>query len=173
MKPSPKSGTTSSFYLQNFGARGNVRGSEQNEIDVEFVGKSHNMVQTNFFSRLYDPDANSGSGNEQQHDLGFDATQTWAAYSFRWRKNRIDWWVNDRLLRTQEVYEGGPAVPNPEEVRLRILANIWAVDKSAEEWAGPLDTSFYETSARYLWIRYEPGENCNILNNCGELPSGI
>lgn len=81
--------------------------------------------------------------------------------------------MNDRLLRTQEVYEGGPAVPNPEEVRLRILANIWAVDKSAEEWAGPLDTSFCETSARYLWIRYEPGENCNILNNCGELPSGI
>lgn len=82
MKPSQKSGTTSSFYLKNFGATGNVRGSEQNEIDVEFVGKSHNMVQTNFFSRLYDPDANSGSGNEQQHDLGFDATQTWAAYSF-------------------------------------------------------------------------------------------
>jgi beta-glucanase (GH16 family) len=131
------------------------------------------MVQTNFFSRTYDPNANSGSGNEQKHELEFSTTDTFASYSFRWRKGRLDWWVNDRLLRTATACEGGPRIPDPEQVSLKIHANIWAVNKQAEEWAGPLDPSFYETAAKYLWIWYEPGENCNIKSDCGTIPQGV
>lgn len=133
---------------------------------VEFIGKQHSELQTNFFSRYYDPNGNSGSGNEMMHELGFDTTRNFAAYSFRWRANRLDWWVNDYHLRTVHKHEGGPKIPDPAEIGMKIAANIWAVNKQAEEWAGPLDSKFYETSAQYKWIWHDPGENCNIQVSC-------
>lgn len=168
MKMAPPSGVSSSFYLQNFGYDSSGR-KTLNELDIEFVGKDHRAVQTNFFSRVYNDSANSGSGNEQSHALPFDATTTWAAYSFRWQKDRLDWWANDQHLRSQFAYEGGPALPNPETVSMQIAANIWAVNKQAEEWAGPLDPNFYDTRAKYQWIWHEPGRECKIRTQCGEI----
>lgn len=174
MKAAAPSGVSSSFYIQNFGKLGNSLGALQNEIDVEFIyGKEPYKMQTNFFSRIYDPEANSGSGNEQLHDVGFDVHQNYAAYSFRWQKDRIDWWVNGNHVRTEEAREGGPKLPNPEELSMRVSANVWAVNKQAEEWAGPLDPSFYETDSRYLWVHHDPGENCQIKTDCGPIPDGV
>lgn len=67
--------------------------------DIEFVGVDTTKVQSNFFSRVYNPDENSGSGNEEMHELGFNAANEYAAYSFKWTRGRIDWWVNDWHLR--------------------------------------------------------------------------
>lgn len=173
MRAAAPSGVASSFYIQNFGPGGNTRGSSQNEIDIEFIGKEHTKLQTNFFSRSYDPDSNSGSGNEQMHDVGFDVTKNFAAYSMRWEHNRIDWWVNGYHLRTQHAYEGGPAMPSPYSIGMKISANVWAVNKQAEEWAGTLDPYFYETAAHYLWIHHDPGQSCQIKTECGNVPQGL
>lgn len=173
MKAAAPSGVASAFFLHNFGEQGNTLGSQLNEIDIEFIGKERNKVQTNFFSRLYDPNANSGSGNEQMHDVGYDVHQNYGAYSIRWREDRIDWWVNGYNVRTEFVTTDGPKLPLPHELGLKISANVWAVNKQAEEWAGPLDTSFYETQSRYAWIHHDPGENCDIKTNCGDLPAGV
>jgi beta-glucanase (GH16 family) len=137
------------------------------------VGKWHTKVQTNYFSRNYDPNANSGSGNEQFHELGFDVTQNYAAYSFRWRKDRLDWWVNGKHIRVAFAGDDLPPIPNPEAISMKVFANIWAVNKQAEEWAGPLDHEFYETAARYNWMWHDPGENCNIMTDCGPIPPGL
>lgn len=173
MKAAQPSGVATAFYIKSFGPQGNVKGSQFNEIDIEFIGKERNKMQTNFFNRLYDPEANSGSGNEQLHDVGFDVHLNYAAYSFRWRRGKIEWWVNDQLVRTQVDAWGAPTLPNPDDMNLQILANVWSVNKQAEEWAGPLDPNFYETDARFLWIHHEPGENCNVKTRCGDVPAGI
>lgn len=173
MKAASPSGVATSFYIQNFGPEGNVPGTQQNEVDIEFIGKHRTKMQSNYFSRTYDPEANSGSGNEMLHELGFDVSQNYAAYSMRWREDRLDWWVNGVLVRTQHAKRNGPRMPDPNAVGMKIAANIWAVNKQAEEWAGPLDTSFYETAAHYLWIHHDPGENCQIKTECGPIPDGV
>lgn len=56
-------------------------------IDIEFVGKSTTPMQSNYFSRQnwrVDPNMFAGSGVEANHDLGFDASERFHSYSFRW-----------------------------------------------------------------------------------------
>lgn len=136
------------------------------EVDIEFVGYDTTKVQTNFFSRIFDPTANSGSGNEEFHDLGFDASQNFAAYSFKWQPDRIDWFVNGQWIRGVEGGEGKPAIPDPGFSPVRIAGNLWPVNKQAEEWAGELDSSFQETEAQYAWVHYAEGNDCYIKTSC-------
>lgn len=104
------------------------------------------------------------------HDLGFVAGDQFAAYSFKWTKDRVDWWVNDRHIRTvtrDDCGQDSALFPDPEFSPVRIAANIWPVNKQAEEWAGPLDPNFQETDARYAWIAHSQGNECQVKMNCG------
>lgn len=107
----------------------------------------------------------SGSGNEKLHDLGFDASKTWAAYSFRWSKGKIEWYVNGKKLR-EEGWKPEKPVPLQSYSTARIVANIWPVNEQAEEWAGDLDHSISTVTAHYKWIRYDEGESCDIPTSC-------
>lgn len=135
------------------------------EIDVEFMGKNTTYMQTNVFSRVYNAEENSGSGHEQLHYLGFNAAEKYAAYSFKWSNGRIDWWVNDKLVRTETRRSAN--IPD-DGVKMRIAASVWPVTPIAEEWAGTLDGKFQETEARYQWIWHQAGRNCKVKMECGE-----
>lgn len=138
--------------------------SVHNEIDVEFVGGRRRGLQTNYFSRWKDPNANSGSGHEVFHELDFDTTQNFNLYTFRWNKRGIDWYVNGKHIRKVRANHG---VPNPMVSPLRIVANVWAVDASrTNSWAGPLDRRVYRTTADYKWIKFQAGEYCQIPRGC-------
>lgn len=104
------------------------------------------------------------------HPLGFDAGDRFAAYSFKWTRDRVDWWVNDMHIREvirDECNTGGSLFPDPDFSPVRIAANIWPVNKQAEEWAGPLDPNFQTTEARYAWITYSQGNDCQVQMSCG------
>lgn len=169
MRPSGVSGVSSSFYIHageydtplGFKAEGAV---EMNEIDIEFVGKDTTRVQTNFFRRIKDPNANSGSGREQMIDLGFDASKEFHAYAFRWTTEGARWYVDGREVRA--IYSRDEPFPDPRYSTLRMRANIWAVNKQAEEWAGPLDHGFDLTSAAYRWMKFVEGSECKVETSC-------
>lgn len=110
--------------------------------------------------------ADSASGNEQWHDLGFDAAQSFNSYSMKWSGWGIEWFVNERLVRTALRNESQD-MPDPFYSPMRVVANIWPVDSKTIQWAGQVSDNFMFTKAEYAWIRFEAGETCQILSDCG------
>jgi endo-1,3-1,4-beta-glycanase ExoK len=115
-------------------------------------------LQTNYFSRPKIPGANSASGNEVLHDLGFDAADTWAVYTFKWTHGKVQWFVNGKHIRTA-TWKANKPVPLQSYSTCRVVVNAWPVSKPAEEWAGPLDPHFDIATAKYRWMRYDEGES--------------
>lgn len=108
----------------------------------------------------------AGSGVEAYHDLGFDASKQFHAYSMRWASWGIQWYVGGRVVRT--VYRNNdPNMPDPNFEPLRVTANVWTVDQVAEAWAGKINPNMQFTKAEYAWIKYEGGAQCNIKTHCG------
>ncbi len=115
---------------------GPSNGDPHDEIDIEILGQDTTKMQANYFV--------SGVGNhEYVIDLGFDAAADFHTYAFEWRPDRIDWWVDGSL-----VYSVNAAPVTPG----RIMMNLWAVDASAEGWAGHYDGS--PASASYDYVSY-------------------
>lgn len=176
MKPSGEVGVSSSFYaLNGFWDTKWARDPTDpklhmhNEIDIEFVGRDTYHMQSNYFARQnwrVDPDMNGGSGVEVAHDLGFDASKKFHAYSFRWASWGIQWYVGHDLVRT--VYRSGDSnMPDPNFGPLRISANVWTVDKNAEGWAGKPRDDLSSTKSEIAWMKYEGGDDCRITPECG------
>lgn len=161
MKPARDSGVSTSFYTLSgeYDAPPHFHESNplHNEIDVEFVGKNTRGFQSNYFSRYHDKNANSGSGNEQWHDLDFDTAAGFHKYSFKWTPKGIVWWVDGHQVRSVGVGDG---VPSPNYSPARVVGNIWPVNEQAEEWAGSVDPAMTYSNAKYKWIQYEAGESC-------------
>lgn len=169
MKPSRVSGFSSSMYLLTTeydtpDDAGRERNEVHNEIDIEFVGKDTRKFQSNFFSRVKDPHANSGSGAEQMHSLPFDAADSFHAYGIKWTNGYIQWYVDGQIVRHVSAAEAH--IPSPQYSTMRILANIWPVNDQAQEWAGPLDHDVYETQAKYTSMSFSSGESCHVRAWC-------
>lgn len=82
MKPAKNPEIVSSFFVYT----GPSDNAHQNEINIEFLGKDTIKVQFNYFPK--------GVGkNEYIYDLGFDASEEYHTYGFRWRKDYIAWFV--------------------------------------------------------------------------------
>lgn len=79
-------------------------------------------MQTNFFSRFKDPKANSGSGNEDLHSLGFNAAESYHMYGFKWIDGKIEWFVDGKKIRT--VFAGQSDLPSPGYSPVRVVANV-------------------------------------------------
>ena len=97
MKPSANPGTASTFFtctgpydikyaldengdflLDENGQRIGVE-NPHDEIDIEFLGNDTTHVQFNFF-------VDGKGGNEYMHDLGFDASEDFHTYGYRWEQ---------------------------------------------------------------------------------------
>lgn len=169
MKPSKVSGFSSSMYLLSTehdtpDDAGRDRNELHNEIDIEFVGKNTRQFQTNFFSRVKDPYANSGSGVEVMHQLPFDAADNYHAYGIKWTNEYIEWYVDGQQYRSVSATEYH--IPSPRYSTMRILANIWPVNDQAQEWAGTLNHDVYETQAKYTSMSFNAGESCSVRSSC-------
>lgn len=79
-------------------------------------------MQTNFFSRVKDPKANSGSGNEEFHSLGFNAAKSFHMYGFKWTNSKIEWYVDGKKIRT--VFKKQADLPSPDYSPMRVVANV-------------------------------------------------
>ncbi|MBO5528877.1 MAG: family 16 glycosylhydrolase [Bacilli bacterium] len=150
MKPSKTTGTASTFFLYtgewdsetlhpstgegDTKNPGNAEGVHD-EIDIEFLGKDTTKVQFNYFT--------SGKGeHEYLYDLGFDASLEYHTYGFRWEKEAITWFVDDKPV--YRVTDNIPSHPG------RIITNYWAGTEKAKNWMGEFK---YENvgEATYQW----------------------
>ncbi len=108
------------------------------EIDIEILGKYTNQVHFNYFV--------GGVGlHEKIVDLGFDASQGFHEYAFKWSPNGIFWFIDGHLVHS--VTEG--ALPS---VGGKIMLNLWAADATASDWAGTYSGN--PVNAQFDWIRF-------------------
>ena len=140
MKPSNVVGSVSTFftYTDKWNKVDGVE-NKHDEIDIEFLGKNTRKVQFNYFV--------GGQGNhEYMYDLGFDASEEFHNYGFRWAKNAITWFVDGNPV-YQVRNDNADALPSQNG---RILCSYWPSSNAA--WSGTYKGPSDKT-CEYEWIK--------------------
>ena len=152
MKPSANGGTASTFFTCT--GPYDVKDGTPNphdEIDIEFLGKDTTHVQFNFF-------VDGKGGNEYMHELGFDASEGFHTYGYRWEENAITWFVDGvpvykvttdtsvASAKNVRIVEKIPSTPG------RILTNYWCGNERAWGWMGQYTGAVKDQGTEYQWI---------------------
>ena len=143
MKPAKKAGTASTFFTCTGDYDTNLEGEPNpwDEIDIEFLGKDTTQVQFNYYV--------NGQGNhEYMYDLGFDASEEFHNYGFRWTEDYICWFVDGEPVHKVEASEGNPM----PAAAGRILMNYWCGTSEAEGWMGAYSDPGDEGPV-YEWVK--------------------
>lgn len=148
MKPVKKAGTASTFFLYTgpseaenpeYDDEGNlINGNPWDEIDIEFLGKDTTKVQFNYY-------VNGKGGHEYMYDLGFDASEDFHTYGFRWAEDEIVWFVDGEPVHRVRAN----SLPSTES---RILMNYWCGAPAAENWMGKYSDPGDE-GPEYKWVK--------------------
>ena len=166
MKPSANPGTASTFFTCTgnydtkyqvdaegnlvYDADGKLIGSPNphDEIDIEFLGNDTTHVQFNFF-------VDGKGGNEYMYDLGFDASEGFHEYGFRWTANSITWFVDNEpvyMVTTDTSVKEASNVRIVEKIPStagRILSNYWCGNKDAWGWMGQYQCNVKDNGTEY------------------------
>ena len=152
MKPSANDGTASTFFICTgpYDLKDGVPNSHD-EIDIEFLGKDTTHVQFNFF-------VNGVGGNEFMYDLGFDASEEFHTYGFRWEETSITWFVDGQPVYkvTTEDVEEGKNLRQVEKIPStagRILMNYWCGNERAYDWMGEYKGETVDNGTTYQWVK--------------------
>ena len=152
MKPSANGGTASTFFICTgpYDLKDGVPNAHD-EIDIEFLGKDTTHVQFNFF-------VDGLGGNEFMYDLGFDASEEFHTYGFRWEPNAITWFVDGKpvyKVTTDDVEEGKNLrhVDKLPSTAGRILTNYWCGNERAWGWMGEYKGETADNGTTYQWIK--------------------
>ncbi|KAI1393279.1 uncharacterized protein F4822DRAFT_6470 [Hypoxylon trugodes] len=115
----------------------------KDEIDFEFVGTELDIAQTNYYFQGI-PDYTHSSNITSLSDTNAN----WHEYEIRWTPDKIEWYVDGKLGRTQEKSKTWNATSNQwdfPQTPARVQLSIWpgGSDKNAKgtvDWAGgPID----------------------------------
>lgn len=172
MKPAKKDGTASTFFVCTGEYDLNPITNEKNpwdEIDIEFLGQDTTKVQFNYF-------VNGVGEHEYMYDLGFDASEEFHNYGFRWAEDYITWFVDDKPVYRVEASEGKP-MPAASG---RILTNYWCGTDEAKGWMGSYSNpgdegpeyEWIKTSAKVEWTdstKPKPPEEVDPITPDGEV----
>ena len=191
MKPSANPGTASTFFtctgpydvkfvldengdrvLDENGQPVTVE-NPHDEIDIEFLGNDTTHVQFNFF-------VDGVGGNEYMHNLGFDASEDFHTYGYRWEPDSITWFVDGepvyKVTTDTSVEKAGnvriveklPSTPG------RILTNYWCGNERAAGWMGVYAGAVKDQGTEYKWIKTSAeGAPLNPLEKPDEEITGI
>lgn len=119
MKPIKNDGVVSSFFTYT----GPSDNNPWDEIDIEFLGKDTTCVQFNYFT--------NGKGlHEYVYDLGFDASEEFHTYAFKWTETSITWYVDGK-----EVYTATENIPTTKG---KIMMNVWP-GTGVDDWLKAFD----------------------------------
>ena len=121
------SGVTSTFFLYD--------NTTKDEIDLEFLGKNTQQVQTNYFV------AGNG-GHEHMINLGFDASSDYHVYKIEWANASIKWYVDG------SVKYSVTATPLPSHP-MQAMLSLWN-GTGVDDWLGP----FNYTGPLYAYYDY-------------------
>jgi len=138
MKAAGGTGIVSSAILQS---------EALDEIDWEFLGNKKSEVLTNYY----------GKGNTTQGGRGSDFTMAtspqdeWHNYTIDWTKERIQWWLDGKMLRELLPAEASVGVngSNYPTTPMNVRLGMWAAGDPKKnelgviEWAGG-ETNFDE-----------------------------
>lgn len=143
MKPAKKAGTASTFFTCTGSYDTDADGNPNpwDEIDIEFLGGDTTKVQFNYF-------ANGAGGHEYMYDLGFDASEEFHTYGYRWTEEYIVWFVDGKPVHKVLATDSNP-LPTTAG---RILMNYWCGTSDAESWMGTYENPGDE-GAQYQWIK--------------------
>ena len=141
MKPSKDAGTASTFFTCT-GPYDVVDGEPNpwDEIDIEFLGKDTTGVQFNYY-------VDGQGGHEYWYELGFDASEEFHEYGFRWEEDSITWFVDGEAVYSVNTEDNGPMPSTPG----RILMNFWCGTEDAEGWMGEYTAE--SSQADYQWVK--------------------
>ena len=143
MKPAKKAGTASTFFTCTGNYDTNLEGEPNpwDEIDIEFLGQDTTKVQFNYY-------VNGVGGHEYMYDLGFDASEEFHNYGFRWTEDYICWFVDG-----EPVYKVEASADSPMPAAAgRILMNYWCGTTDAEGWMGAYSDPGDE-GPEYEWVK--------------------
>lgn len=144
MKPAKKAGTASTFFTCTGDYDINPNTGEKNpwdEIDIEFLGNDTTKVQFNYF-------VNGVGEHEYMYDLGFDASEEFHTYGFRWAEDYITWFVDGKPVYRVDATESNP-IPSTAG---RMLMNYWCGNSEAEGWMGKYSNPGDE-GPEYQWVK--------------------
>ena len=152
MKPSANPGTASTFFVCTgpYDLKGDTP-NPHDEIDIEFLGQDTTHVQFNFF-------VNGQGGNEYMYDLGFDASEEFHTYGFRWAEDSITWFVDGvpvyKVTTDTSVKAAGnlKVVEKLPSTAGRILTNYWCGNERAWGWMGMYNGETKDSGTEYQWI---------------------
>lgn len=145
MKPAKILGTASSFFVCTGNYDYQPDATEPNpwdEIDIEFLGKDTTMVQFNYF-------VNGVGHHEYKYKLGFDASEEFHTYGFRWAEDYITWFVDGKPVYRVDKSEENP-MPATEG---RILMNYWCGTPKSDNWMGDYVHTDSENGTEYQWVK--------------------
>ena len=153
MKPSANPGTASTFFVCTgpYDLKDGVPNAHD-EIDIEFLGNDTTHVQFNFF-------VNGVGGNEYMYDLGFDASEEFHTYGFRWLPDSITWFVDGQPVYKVTTDTTAKAAGNLKIVEKlpstagRILTNYWCGNERAWGWMGAYTGAVKDQGTEYQWIK--------------------
>lgn len=115
------------------------------EIDFEFIGKSPNNVQLNYFR--------DGQGNHGSIAPTPGATDGFHNYAFDWSPNAIRWYVDGKLVRTST----GADLPRAPG---QLFLSLWNGSAQNEDWLGAMAYKA-PVFAAIDWIAFtKAGEPC-------------
>lgn len=146
MKPAKKVGTASTFFVCTGDydyQPGSSTPNPWDEVDIEFLGQDTTKVQFNYFVN------GVGTGvHEYVYDLGFDASEDFHTYGFRWAEDHITWFVDG-----EPVYRVDASADNPmPSTAGRMLMNYWCGNSKGYGWMGQYSDPDDE-GAEYQWIK--------------------
>lgn len=143
MKPSATTGTASTFFLYTGPSEYDDDGNPNpwDEIDIEFLGYDTTRVQFNYF-------VDGVGGHEYMYDLGFDASEEFHTYGFRWTESYITWFVDGEPVYRVNA-SSSRTLPSTES---RILMNYWSGTSSASGWMGTF-SGVDEDGPEYQWVK--------------------
>ena len=136
VKTFKKSGTVQSIFTYNGGRYAH------DEIDIEFLGKNTTKVQFNYYH-------NGVGGHEYLYDLGFDSSEEYHDYGFKWEKDRITWFVD-----FVAVYQVRAKLPQWGYFYI----NVWAGTSKVKNWLGEYVSDNDVHTACYDYLSYAPLE---------------
>ena len=153
MKPSANPGTASTFFVCTgpYDLKDGVPNAHD-EIDIEFLGNDTTHVQFNFF-------VDGVGGNEYMYNLGFDASEEFHTYGFRWLPDSITWFVDGAPVYKVTTDTSVKAAGNLKVVEKlpstagRILTNYWCGNERAWGWMGQYVGDLKDQGTEYQWIK--------------------